>query len=189
MKRDVITSLSACLGTLVLCSVVYPFVVWAVAQIAFPWQAQGSLIVRDDGTIVGSSLIAQSFKGPGYFHPRPSAVDYKADASGGSNLAPTNPQLTELMSTQAAAEGATQSLHLPVDLATRSGSGLDPHLSVEAAKFQVERIATARGIDALALAQWIDRRADHSWWFLGAPPRVNVLELNLALDGKTTSRE
>ncbi len=189
MLRDFKTALAACLATFVISSAVYPAVVWAGARLLFPWRAQGSLIERADRTVIGSALIAQGFKSPRYFHPRPSAVDYKADAAGGSNLASTNPQLAELAAGQAVGEGATADHPAPVDLVSRSGSGLDPDISVEAARFQIDRIAAARGGGASSIAALIDKHINVSGWILGAPPRVNVLELNLALDAKEADRE
>ncbi len=182
MTRDFKTALALCLATFLITAVAYPAVVWGGAQLLFPWRARGSLIERSDRTVVGSRLVAQSFKSPRYFHPRPSAVDYKADGAGGSNLASTNPQLAEMAAAQAAGEGGSADRPLPVDLASRSGSGLDPDLSVESALFQVDRVAAARGVRPEAIREAVMRRVDHSGWILGAPPRVNVLELNWSLD-------
>lgn len=189
MLRELKTALAACLATFLITSVAYPAVVWAGAHLLFPWQALGSLIERPDRTVVGSALIGQGVKSPRYFHPRPSAVDYKADAAGGSNLASTNPQLADLAAAQAAGEGGTADRPLPVDLASRSGSGLDPDISIESAHFQVDRIAAARGVTADSIRALVESHVDRSGWILGAPPRINVLELNLALDGKETNRE
>ena len=120
--------------TFVLCAVAYPAAVWGLAQLAFPDQAEGSLIYGRDRTVIGSELIAQPFASDRYFHPRPSAVDYKADAAGGSNLGTKNPDLRKKIAERAEAlEGDRRSGPAPVDLVTASGSGLDPHISPEAA--------------------------------------------------------
>jgi K+-transporting ATPase ATPase C chain len=175
--------LKACALTFVLCAVVYPAFVWGVAQLLFPWQADGSLIYASDGrTVVGSELIAQRFVSPRYFQPRPSAVDFKADAAGGSNLGTNNPDLRKAVAERAQALEATESGPAPVDLVTASGSGLDPDISLDAAFFQAPRIAKARGIGAEKLRALIERMTNRSGTIIGAPARVNVLLLNLELD-------
>jgi K+-transporting ATPase ATPase C chain len=159
--------------------------VWAVGQVAFPAQAQGSLVRRDDGSVIGSSLVAQAFTRPEYFHPRPSAVDYDAASTGGSNLGPSNPQHLELvkerLSEVIAAELAPAS-HIPSEMITASGGGLDPHLPPAAAHLQAPRVASARGIEPNRVRALIDvHTVPPTFGFLGRA-RVNVLELNLALD-------
>ena len=134
-------------STFVLCAVAYPAVVWGLAQLLFPRQAEGSLIYGADGrTVIGSELIAQPFESDRYFHPRPSAVDYKADAAGGSNLGTNNPDLRKAIADRAEALKATPEHPAPVDLVTASGSGLDPDISPEAAVYQAPRVAAARGL-------------------------------------------
>ena len=187
MIRETVTALLACLVTFVLCAVAYPATVWALAQLAFPHQAEGSLIHDRQRNVIGSELVAQPFASDRYFHPRPSAVDYKADAAGGSNLGPKNPDLRKRIARQAEGLKATADRPVPVDLVTASGSGLDPHISPEAAEYQLRRVAAARGLPEDQVRALIDAHTERSGAILGAPPRVNVLLLNLALDRQRTS--
>jgi len=182
MFREMIVALRASLVTFVLCAVFYPLVVWGMAQLLFPWQADGSLIYAGDRTVIGSALIAQKFTSDRYFHPRPSAVDYKADAAGGSNLGTNNPDLRKAVAERVKGLGGTRERPVPVDLATASGSGLDPDISPEAALYQAPRVASARNLPFERVRALIEREINRSGWILGAPPRVNVLALNLALD-------
>jgi K+-transporting ATPase ATPase C chain len=172
----------------VLTGIVYPLVITGVSQVLFPRQANGSLIVVGD-RVVGSSLIGQSFDQPEYFWGRLSAtgpVPYNAAASSGSNLGPTNPALTDavqarLDALQDADPGNTQPV--PVDLVTASGSGLDPHISPAAAMYQAPRVARERGLTEGQVVDLINQHTQgRQLWFLGEP-RVNVLQLNLSLDG------
>ena len=167
----------------------YPLAVTGVAQTTFTHQANGSLITQG-GKAVGSELIGQSFTEPGHFWGRPSAtapMPYNASASGGSNLGPTNPALTDAVKARiealrAADPGNTRPV--PVDLVTASASGLDPHISLAAALAQVARVAQARGLDAAQLAAQVRAQAAHPWFSDGqaALARVNVLQLNLLLE-------
>ena len=168
--------------------VIYPLTMTGLAQLLFPRQANGSLI-EQDGKVLGSALIGQPFTDPKYFWGRPSATDlfpYNAAASSGSNLGPTNPALEKAVQARVEALLAADpgnTLPIPVDLVTASGSGLDPHISVAAAQYQVSRVARLRGLsEAQLLALVEEYTTGRQLGFLGEP-RVNVLNLNLALDG------
>jgi potassium-transporting ATPase KdpC subunit len=188
-----LTHLRAALVSLIVLTVitgiVYPLVVTGIAQAVFPHQASGSLIVKD-GKIVGSALIGQPFDNPKYFWGRPSATSpfpYNAGSSSGSNLSPTNPDLVKAVqgrvdALRAADPGNTAPV--PVDLVTASGSGLDPHISPAAALYQVSRVARERKLEPQALRQLVDQHTEGRFLGLLGELRVNVLELNLALDGQ-----
>ena len=188
MRRQLAPAVIVFLALTLLVGVAYPLAVTGLAQLAFPHRADGSLVERD-GQVVGSRLIGQAFAGARYFHPRPSDAGegYDAMASAASNLGPTNPELVRQVRARRAAyrrdNGLRPVQQVPVDAVTASGSGLDPHISVANARLQATRVARARGLaldDVLALvASHTDGR---SLGFLGEPG-VNVLELNLALDG------
>jgi K+-transporting ATPase ATPase C chain len=185
MIRETVNAVVACLLTLVLCAVAYPLVVWAFAWLAFPREAEGSLVSGPDGKVIGSELIAQPFASDKYFSPRPSAADFKADAASGSNLGTKNPDLHKKIAERAEALKATDTNPAPVDLVTASGAGLDPHISPEAAIYQSARVAAARKMSVGQVKSVIERHVDRSGAIIGAPPRVNVLLLNLALDKET----
>lgn len=159
----------------------YPLGVTGLAQLLFPDQANGSLVVQD-GRVVGSRLIGQDFSGPGWFHGRPSASGYDAAASGGSNLGPTSEGLVAAIRVRALAESqGAGGARVPVDLVTSSASGLDPHISPAAALLQVPRVAATRGLDPAALRALVLSLVESPTFALLGEPRVNVLALNLAL--------
>src|SRR5580658_9481008 len=188
MKKNLITAVLMTIATTVLLGIVYPLLVTGVAQIIFPKQANGGLIHGKDGVLVGSRLIGQPFSGPGYFHSRPSAAGaagYDATASAGSNLGPTNAQLIARVNGDVAKlQAENPGTPIPVDLVTTSGSGLDPHITPAAAQFQIRRVAVERKIPEAEIARLVaENSQNRQWGFLGEP-RLNVLELNIALDAK-----
>ena len=186
--KNLITAILMTIVTTVLFGLAYPLAVTGLAQMLFPDKANGQLIKRVDGTIIGSRLIGQPFSSPGYFRSRPSAAGangYDAGASSGSNLGPTNQKLIERV--KAEVEKLRQenpALPVPIDLVTTSASGLDPHVSPAAAEFQAPRVARERGLSEDEVRRVIATHIDgRQFGFLGEP-RINVLELNLDLDNK-----
>jgi K+-transporting ATPase ATPase C chain len=169
--------------------IAYPLVVTGIAQLVFPHQANGSLILKD-GKVVGSELIGQQFSDTKHFWGRPSATSpypYNAASSSGSNQGPSNPALADAVASRVKAlkdADPGNTLPVPVDLVTASGSGLDPHISIAAADYQVGRVAKARGLDPAKVRELVAKHTEgRQWGFLGEP-RVNLLELNLDLDSQ-----
>jgi K+-transporting ATPase ATPase C chain len=181
LKRGVLFTIV----TMVLFGGAYHVGLWAVGQAAFPVQARGSLIRRDDGSVIGSSLVAQAFGRSEYFHPRPSAVDYNAASTGGSNFGPSNPEHLELVKkrlTEVMAAESAPASDVPAEMITAGGGGLDPHIPPAAAHLQAPRVAAARGIDPNRIRALIDAHTEPPTFGVIGRARVNVLELNLALD-------
>lgn len=192
MTKDLLSALRPALVMTVLFAlllgIAYPLALTGVAQLVFPSAANGSLIERE-GRVVGSELIGQAFTSDAYFHGRPSVAGkgYDAAASAGSNLGPTSQVLADRVKSDMASLKSSPRTIVPPDLVTTSASGLDPHVSPEAAYFQIERVAKARAIDPANLRKFIGSHVEGQLvGFLGEP-RVNVLELNLALDSMTRS--
>jgi K+-transporting ATPase ATPase C chain len=186
LRRNLIVSVLMTVVTTVLLGVAYPLVVTGLAQVIFPEMANGQLLSRD-GRVVGSALIGQAFSSPDYFHGRPSAAGsgYDAANSGGSNLGPTNRKLTEAVRANVtAAQKDNADAPVPIDLVTSSASGLDPHVSPAAALFQVGRVARARHASEADVRQLVEDHVEGRQLGLFGEPRVNVLLLNLALDGR-----
>lgn len=183
--------------TLLLCVITglaYPAAITAIGQVLFPRQANGSLIRNDKGEVVGSALIGQRFARAEYFHPRPSAAGngYDDTLSAGTNKGPTDRKLADTLIAGAVdsavkLDGAVKG-HVPSDLTTSSGSGLDPHVSPASALLQVARVAHARGLDSAVVRVLVERHVEERQFGFFGEPRVNVLRLNLALDSLTRSR-
>jgi K+-transporting ATPase ATPase C chain len=171
----------------ILTGIIYPLAVTGIARVAFPYQANGSIITKN-GKAVGSELIGQQFDDPKYFWGRLSATTpypYNGGSSSGSNLGPNNPDLMKAMQARMDALRAADpgnGAKIPVDLVTASGSGLDPHISLAAAEYQVRRVAKTRGIDEARIRDLVARNANGRWLGVIGEPVVNVLELNLGLD-------
>jgi K+-transporting ATPase ATPase C chain len=185
MVKEIKQAILFTIVTMLLLGGGYHVVLWAIGRVAFPTQADGSLIRRPDGTIIGSRLIAQKFTRPEYFQPRPSGVDYNAASTGGSNYGPSNPD--HLKAVQARLdvitkqEGVTAG-QVPSEMVTASGGGLDPHIPPAAAALQAGRVASARGVSVDRVRDLIQAHTEPpTFGFLGRA-RINVLELNVALD-------
>jgi potassium-transporting ATPase KdpC subunit len=201
MLREIRPAIVFIIALTLITGVAYPFAVTGIAELIFPDKAQGSLVERD-GKVVGSTLIGQEFTSEGYFHGRPSATTapdpnnptktvpapYNAANSGGSNLGPTSKALIERLGGDIAKlKQENPSAQVPADLVTTSGSGLDPHISPEAALFQVPRVAKARNLPENRVRQLVAENTSSRFVGLFGEPRINVLELNLALD-RTAAR-
>ncbi|MGA7906744.1 MAG: potassium-transporting ATPase subunit KdpC [Candidatus Sulfotelmatobacter sp.] len=182
MKKNLITAVLMTIATTILLGIIYPLVVTGLAQLLFPKKANGQLI-EANGKVIGSRILAQGFSSARYFHPRPSAVNYDATNSNGSQLGPTNHQLVDRVKGDVATlQAENPGVPVPVDLVTASASGLDPEITPAAAEFQVPRVARERGLSEARVHEIVRQHtASRQFGFLGEP-RVNVLELNLALD-------
>lgn len=189
MKKNLITAILMTIATTILLGIIYPLVVTGLAQVLFPRKANGQLLVVD-GKVVGSRIIGQAFSGPAYFHSRPSAAGYgyQGDSSNGSQLGPTNHQLIDRVKADTAAlQAENPKTPVPIDLVTTSASGLDPEITPAAAAFQIPRVAKARGISEGELKNVVARHTEGRQLGFFGEPRVNVLELNLELDGRSAT--
>jgi K+-transporting ATPase ATPase C chain len=185
LSKQIYPAVALTIVLTVLVGIIYPFVMTGLSDLLFKEKARGSLIEKE-GKVVGSRLIGQPFKGAGYFHSRPSAAGsgYDATASGGTNLGPTSKQLFEEQVKGRARElrAENPNTEIPVDLITSSGSGLDPHISPAAADFQIPRVARERRMSEDKVKQLVQEHSEGRQFGVLGEPRVNVLELNLALD-------
>jgi K+-transporting ATPase ATPase C chain len=185
MKTYLIPGLKITLFTVILFGIIYPLAITGIAKISAPNGGEGA-IIEAEGKVFGFELIGQSFESEKYFHGRPSAVDFNAAATGGSNKGPTNPdylkQVEKRIEDFLKENPDVKREDIPVDLVTASGSGLDPHISVQAALVQVPRVAKNRGIDIIKLKKLVIESTEGPLWTMFGPEKVNVLTLNLALD-------
>jgi K+-transporting ATPase ATPase C chain len=185
MVKEIKQGILFTIVTMVLLGGAYHLVIWAIGQAVFASQAEGSLIRRADGTVAGSSLIAQKFTRPAYFQPRPSGVDYNAASTGGTNYGPSNPDhlkaVQERLDAVTTQEGVTAN-QVPSEMVTASGGGMDPHIPPAAAELQVARVASSRTVDVARVRELVTAHTEPPTLGVLGRARVNVLELNLALD-------
>ncbi|PSF38223.1 potassium-transporting ATPase subunit C [Aphanothece hegewaldii CCALA 016] len=186
--RETVTGIRATFVFWLLTALIYPAFMLIIGQTIFPYQANGSLIKNDQDQVIGSTLIGQNFTSDRYFTSRPSAVNYaegddykKTGVSGASNLAPSNPDLIKRIQ-ETTATLKQKGIQPTADLVYSSGSGLDPHISIESAQAQIERVAQARGISPQQVTELIQKNTDQKFLSLFGEPGVNVLKLNIALD-------
>src|SRR6266542_1652967 len=185
--KNLFTAILMTIVTTVLFGLIYPLAVTGIAQLVFTDKANGQLIKRTDGTIIGSRIIGQPFSGPGYFHTRPSAAGtgYDAGASSGSNLGPTNQKLIDRIKADVPTlQAENPGKPVPIDLVNTSASGLDPHISPAGAEFQVPRVARERGISESEVNALVAKHTEGRTLGIVGEPRANVLTLNLELDGR-----
>lgn len=186
--KTMIIAIRATVVTIVLTGLLYPFVMTGLAQVLFPWRANGSLVTDEKGQVVGSALIAQGFANPAYFQPRPSAAGekgYDATSSSGSNLGPTSKKLQDRINgdlKRLKEENPDAAGPVPDELVTASASGLDPHLSPDAMLWQLPRVAKTRGVSADRVKAVVDSNLEGRTFGILGEPRINVLLVNLALD-------
>ncbi len=180
--RQILISARMVLTTMAVCCGIYTLVILGIGRIMVPYTANGSLLSNDQGEIIGSESIAQAFTRPEYIWPRPSAPNYDASATGGSNLSPTNPALGERAVKILDRMSVGKANPLPADLVTASGSGMDPHITLKAAQYQVARVAEARGIPVRSVQAVLAHHVEKTGGFLTPEPLVNVLLVNIALD-------
>ena len=184
--KNLTTAVLMTVVTTILLGLIYPLAVTVIAQLVFPDKANGQLIRRGDGTIIGSRIIGQPFAGPGYFHSRPSAAGaagYDAGASSGSNLGPTSQKLIDRVRIDVErVQAENPGKPVPIDLVTTSASGLDPHITPAGAEFQIPRVARERGLTENDLREILRAHTEGRTFGLLGEPRVNVLDLNLDLD-------
>jgi len=184
--KNLTTAVLMTVVTTILLGLIYPLAVTVIAQLVFPDKANGQLIRRGDGTIIGSRIIGQPFAGPGYFHSRPSAAGaagYDAGASSGSNLGPTSQKLIDRVRIDVErVQAENPGKPVPIDLVTASASGLDPHITPAGAEFQIPRVARERGLTENDLREILRAHTEGRTFGLLGEPRVNVLDLNLDLD-------
>jgi K+-transporting ATPase ATPase C chain len=186
IMRNFISAILMTIVTTVILGLIYPLAITGIAQVAFPGKANGQLIERN-GAVIGSRIIAQGFSSPGYFRPRPSAAGtgYDAANSAGSQLGPTNKKLIDIVKANVeAARKENPGAAVPIDLVTTSASGFDPHISPAAADFQAPRVARERGISEADLRHLVAANTEGRQLGFFGEPRVNVLELNIALDAQ-----
>ncbi|MEW6144344.1 MAG: potassium-transporting ATPase subunit KdpC [Thermodesulfobacteriota bacterium] len=179
---QLVTSVRVVVFTMIVCCGLYTLLIFGIGQAVTPYTADGSLITDAQGKVIGSELIAQKFTRPEYFWPRPSASDYNAAGTAGSNLSPANPKLRDRALEIIGTMGTAEADPVPADLVTASGGGLDPHITLEAARYQAKRVADARGLPEEQITGLIENHALKTGGMLTPEPLVNVLLLNIELD-------